>query len=459
MSGIFSLRQQFRDVAAGLEGRVEVSNPAKITGNDLVNGDTNILQLAIYKGESAFDIKSQVTEINIYESIVSPAIFCTMTVADAINLQEDFIINIGSIIRFEFKTPGADKSNEYFLQVRSISGKRDVPGLTMKVYNIELVSIEAAVAQNINMEGFRLNDTSGDLIEKILEERVNTREEIRQLRSIRREQRIEIDRGRGIISRNDQQTQVLARNRKPFEVIHQLALLTNASPEGDALYTFFERKDGYQFTPIEKLMREGKKLFREPQQTDAIFFFDSLRNQDISAVKFRNILAYNISTADNLTEGRGEGVNSVAVTTNPETGENSTPASAPQDNVLTELTSAQLLRAFDEVTRSENITSTEFTHLNEVLVRRRQLLLRLAYNEAQILIYGDTNLTVGNVIECNFPRSISTSRASTDPQSASELSNDSGYYLITHLRHIILNTDRPQHVISCNLMRAEPVRS
>jgi len=451
-------KQLFRDVVNSLESRVEVSNPAKVVGNDLVNGDTNILQLAIYKDQTAFDIKSQVTEIHIFESIVSPVIYCNMTVADAINLQEDYIINIGSIIRFEFQTPGTNQSNEYFFQVNRIFNKRDVPGLTMKVFNVELISVEAAAAQNINMEGFKLNETSGNLIEKVMKDYVDKHPEVSRLNGIRREQRLDVDRGQGIIARNEQQTSVLARNRKPFEVIHQLALLTNKSPEGHSLYTFFERKDGYQFKPIEKLISDGKKLFRD-DQSDAIFFYDSLRNQNQSAVKFRNILAYNISTADNLTEGRGIGVNSVAVTTNPQTGENSTPAAAPQDNALAELTSAQSLRSFDSVTRSENITSTEFNHLNEVLVSRRQLLLRISQYESQILVYGDTNLTVGNVIECNFPRSISTSRESSDPESASELSADSGYYLITHLRHMILNTDRPQHVISCNLLRAEPARS
>jgi hypothetical protein len=451
-------RQLFRDVVNSMESRVEVTNPAKVVGNDVINGDTNILQLAIYKDQVAFDIKSQVTEIHIFESIVSPVIYCNMTVADAINLQSDFIIDIGTIIRFEFQTPGTNESNEYFFQVNRILNKRDVPGLTMKVFDIELISVEAAAAQNINMEGFRLNDTSGNLIEKVMKDYIDKHPEVSRLNGVRREQRLGIDRGRGIIARNEQQTRVLARNRKPFEVIHQLSLLTNKSPEGDSLYTFFERKDGYQFKPIEKLMREGKTLLRD-DVSDTIFFYDHLRNQNQSAVKYRNILAYNISSSDNLTAGRGDGVSSQAVTTNPQTGENSTPAIATIDNNVSDLTSAQALRSFDTVTRAENITSTEFDHLNEVLVSRRQILLRIAQFEAQVLIYGDTNITVGNVIECNFPRSISTGRESSDPESSSELSPDSGNYLITHLRHMILNTDRPQHIISCNLMRAEPARS
>jgi len=445
--------------------KMAVTNPAKIVGNDFVNGGVNIKQLAIYKNESTFDIMSQVTEIHIFESIVSPVIYCNMTIADAINLQEDFKINEQSIIVVEFQTPGADFTNEQFFRVNHIYDKKDVPGLTMKVYNIELVSIEAAAAQNVppvgigSLAGFKLNDTPGDLIKKIVKDFVNERPEVKNIRkTARKAQRLDIDSGSGIVAKNALQTSALPTNRKPFEVIHQLALIANKSPEGDSLYTFFERKDGYYFKPIEKLIREKKKLFRD-DKSDAIFFYDNLRNQNQTAVKFRNILAYNISSSDNLTEGRGSGVNSRAVTVNPQTGENSASAAAPVDNNLAELTSIQALRSFDEVTHFENITSTEYTHLKDVLVRRRQLLLRISQYEAQVLIYGDSNLSVGDVIECQFPRSISTSRASSDVQGSSELSADSGYYLITHLRHMILNTDRPQHIISCNLMRAEPVRN
>ncbi len=452
-------KQLLRDVVTNLENRVEVNNPAKVVSNDVINGDVNILQLAIYKNQVAFDIKSQVTEIHIFESIVSPVIYCNMTVADAINLQSDFIIDIGTIIRFEFQTPETSQSNEYFFQVNRIFDKRDVPGLTMKIFDVELISVEAAAAQNINMEGFDLHDTSGVLIEKVMNDYVNEHPEINRLRKIRREQKLEIDRGHGIISKNNQQVCSLANNRKPFESIHQLALLTNKSPEGDSLYTFFEHKDGYRFTSIEKLMRDGKKRLRD-DQSDKIFFYDHLRNQNQSAVKFRNILAYNISSSDNLTEGRGSGVNTSAVTNNPQAGELSGAATPSIDESIASLTSVPTLKSkFTDTSRYELLNSTEYTHLGDVLVSRRQLLLRIAQCEAQILVYGDTDMTVGDVIECNFPRSISTSRESSDPEGSSELSADSGYYLVTHLRHMILNTDRPQHIISSNLMRAEPVRS
>ena len=88
------------------------------------------------------------------------------------------------------------------------------------------------------------------------------------------------------------------------------------------------------------------------------------------------------------------------------------------------------------------------TNIAEVLVKRTAFLRRLQQIEAQIFIYGDTDLAVGDVIQCSFP----SSSDAKDDKGQTRL--DSGNYLVTHLRHLILNTDRPQHVIACNLMKA-----
>ena len=447
-----------REAGRIIQSRDAVSNPSKVASGDIISGDISILQLAIRKGDASFDIMNQVTEIHIFESIVSPVIYCHMTFADAINLEDDFKINKSSLIRFEFQTPGADESSEYVFRVNRLSGKRDVPGLTMKVFDVEMISVEGLAAQNNSMEGFKLNDTSGNLIEKVIKDYIDKDIEVIEANLVKKyATRLTIDKGYGIISKNKQQVSVLGQNRKPFETIHELALLTNKSPKGHSLYTFFERKDGYYFRSIEELIEDGKKVLRNDAST-RVFFYDSLRNQALAAVKFRNILAYNIVSKENLAKGRAAGVNTQAVTSNPETGVTSPPTKAQIEKNDTDLISMQALRSFDTTTRFENITSSEFSHLNEVLVKRRQILLTIAQQEAQIMVYGDTDLTAGDVIECNFPRSISTSRENSDPERSSELSPDSGYYLITHLRHMILNTDRPQHIISCNLMRAEPLR-
>jgi len=81
------------------------------------------------------------------------------------------------------------------------------------------------------MGDFRLDDNSGTLIEKIVTEKISP-----PVQSLvggdfgRKPHRLAIDRGNGIIAKNSKQVKVLRdQNRRPFEVIHQLALLTNRS--------------------------------------------------------------------------------------------------------------------------------------------------------------------------------------------------------------------------------------
>lgn len=434
----------------GLAERAIATDPPKVTSGDSTHGDVSVERLEVFTGETAAPLINYVTEIHIFESMVSPVIYCEMFVKDGVNLQTDLGINEASIIRLEFITPGAGQTNEYFFRVNKILDLTHNTSLTLRTFRIQMVSIEGPAAMNVvpeHMEGFSLRDTPGKLIKKILREKIETLPEVAQVVGERRNQRYDIDDGHGIVCRDSQlQRGSLERNRKPFEVIHQMALLADKSPEGDSLYTFFERKDGYYFKPVEKLIRDKKKLLQQGA-SDAIFYYDHLRNQDQSAVKFRNILAYNILSASvSLTEGRGAaGVNTQAVTANPQTGDNTSAVRPAVDNTLSELTSSQALRQFDIVTRTDTVVSSEYEHLNEVIVKRRQLLSRLTAGEAQIMIYGDSNLSVGDVIECTFP---------TVMEEENQQSEDTGYYLITHLRHIILNTDRPQHVISCNLLRA-----
>jgi hypothetical protein len=447
----------------GLASRATVGEaPAKIASGDINSGDVNIISITAFKADSQAkaDYKEYVTEIHIYESIVSPVIYCVLHVKDAVNLAGSFLA-IGDVVQIKFQTPGGITS-EYFFQVhRPEIDRRKVPSLALEVYAIELISVEGLAARDISMEGYNIKDTAGNLIEKILKDKIEVHPDVKKIDTIRQfKSRHNIDKGHGIIGKNKLQLGVLPNNskgilRRPFDTIHQLAILNSKSPEGDALYTFFERRDGYYFKPIEKLIKEGKKYIRQ-NQTDRLFYYDHLRNQDESAIKFRNILAYSIINAD--TKAAGD-VNSEGRTYNPDKGETSKNVGAEVDNNLAELTSPQAMKQFTAVTRSDFITSTEYDHLVEVSAKRRQLLLRIGQYEAQIMIYGDSNLTVGEVIECNLPTSMSTAPDSSDPNQASSISKDAAPYLITHLRHIILNTDRPQHVMSCNLLRANAPRS
>jgi hypothetical protein len=452
----------YRGIYDGLASHASNSldDPMRIPAGDITNSDVGIMIIKAYKesGQAEADYKAYVTELHIYESIVSPAVYCTMIIKDAIGLSEYFKLAERDIVHVKFQTPGAETCEYIFKVNKPEISKTRSPNLAFDVYTAELVSIYAFEAQEVDMENFDLKDTAGNIIKKILEQKVETLGEVTKTTPMREYAAGHyIDTGTGIIGRNRLQAKRLPKNtngflRRPFEVIHQLALLNNMSPEGDSLYTFFEREDGFWFKPIEKLIRDGKKLIQQGR-SDKIFYYDSLRNQAAEAVKFRNILAYSIL---NSGDGTSE-TNTVARTSNPSTGEVSTTAKADIDQNITELTSAEALKRHDIPVAAGLITSDAFDHLNNVIVKRQQYISRIGQYEAQMMIYGDTNMSVGDVIECNFPRAMGTESSSTDKNQKDSLSKDAAPYLITHLRHIVLNTSRPQHAITCNLMRAETI--
>ena len=72
---------------------------------------------------------------------------------------------------------------------------------------------------------------------------------------------------------------------------------------------------------------------------------------------------------------------------------------------------------------------------------------KISQNITQIHIYGDTEITVGDMIKCTFP----STKDTDDNTGKSRL--DSGNYLVSKLCHIILNTDRPQHTIALELIK------
>jgi hypothetical protein len=92
-------------------------------------------------------------------------------------------------------------------------------------------------------------------------------------------------------------------------------------------------------------------------------------------------------------------------------------------------------------------TDTMPKNFGEYVANRSMFANKLEQDTIHILVYGDTELVVGDVIKCNFPNISANNKDQTKTQI------ESGNYLVTSLRHMILNTDRPQHSISMELKR------
>jgi hypothetical protein len=439
-------REILSGVEANLWARIDpaenISSPK--SSDDFQPGNIDILNISIVSadGNRAHNIIPYVTEFHIYENIVYPTMFCELTILDTVGMYERFPITTNEFVTISIKTPGNDDPSEYRFAISSDGEKEILPNNKGVKYTLQLVSpeLKRSMATPITKT---FKGTISELIEDILKENIGT------------EKRIKIESSTGIIDKT-------IGPRLPFAMIHEHYLDADNRRDNHGVYVFFENKHGYNLVTYEKLLKDGRRSLDRDSSTKR-FVFTPDRNADAGAVKFRNILAYNQSMfCDAISLVGSGGLNNTALPYDFATGageraqyrETEDGESIPtSDTNGTRLIGTDFIRQYERnsivnMLIAVNSEVRPNNKIAEVLVKRNAFLQRLQQIEAQIFIYGDTDLAVGDVIECSFP----SSADSGDDRGTSRL--DSGNYLITHLRHMILNTDRPQHVIACNLMKA-----
>lgn len=448
LNGFF--RNLSREILSGVEANLwaridpaeSISSPK--TSDNFQPGDVNILNISIISanGKRVWNLIPYVTEIHIYENIVYPAMFCELTIADSVGLYERFPLTTDEFITISVQTPNNETPSEYRFAINRIGEKETHQNNQMVSYNLQLVSPELKrSAANPITKTF--TGTISDLIVDILKEDIGT------------EKRVIVEPSTGIINKT-------IGPRLPFPMIHEHYVDADNRRDNNGVYVFFENKHGYNLVTFEKLLKDGQRALSTGASTKQ-FVLTPDRNEDLSAVKFRNILAYNQSRfGDAIGLVSAGGLNSSAVPYDFSRGagqfsqyietEDGTSAPTSDENGTmlfgTEFVRQNETNSINNMLIAVNNEVRPNNKIADVLVKRNAFLRKLQQIEAQIFIYGDTNLAVGDVIECSFPSSADTE----DDSGRSRL--DSGNYLITHLRHIISNTDRPQHVIACNLMKA-----
>jgi len=439
-------RDIFRGVEANLWDRIDpaenIASPK--ASEDFQPGNVNILNISLVSadGNRAHNIIPYVTEFHIYENIIYPSMFCELTIADSIGLYERFPLTTNEFVTVSIQTPGNETPSEYRFAINRIGEKEILQNNKMVKYTLQLVSPElkrsAATPITKTFKG-----TISELVEEILKEDIGT------------QKRIIVEPSTGIIDKT-------IGPRLPFAMIHEHYLDADNRRDNNGVYVFFENKHGFNLITYEKLLKDGRRALNRDASTKS-FIFTPNSNFDAGAVKFRNILAYNQSKfCDAIGLIGSGGLNTSALPYDFATGvgeraqykESEDGESTPTSDINgTRLIGTDFIRQYERnsITNMLIAVNSEVRPNNkiaEVLVKRNAFLQKLQQIEAQIFIYGDTNLAVGDVIECSFPSSTDAG----DETGESRL--DSGNYLITHLRHMILNTDRPQHVIACNLMKA-----
>lgn len=226
--------------------------------------DFSLKSVAIAKlGETeGYEIKQMVNTFSYVESVTSPFVAATMTVADSAGLLNDLPIQGGETVKIVVATSSSEEPQEYVMQVWKV-GNRFAKNQT-QAYNIGLISVEA-----LNNECVRLmtplDGKPEEIIQKILEE------------NLKSEKTPLITDLNGMTSPTQFSVKMLPTNRRPFDIISSLCVKSvrigsvtgtgtssNSSSDrekvrGSAGYFFWENKRGFNFFSVDDLLKENKE--------------------------------------------------------------------------------------------------------------------------------------------------------------------------------------------------------
>lgn len=404
-------------------------------------GDVSLVDISLQSRtrDRLFPLFDHVKFIDVYESILTPVMFCDLSVFDAIGLRQSFPILGGEFITLSFKTPGNKKETTYSFLVQSISNVTTTPNNKGSSYIIKCVSTE--ILRNSDRHIDRVTDgTISDAIKDVLKDDLGTNK------------RVNIEKTQGI------EKHVLT-HMHPFVAVDFLRQRATSTKYPSSSFVFFENKDGFHLKTVEGMIEDGRKGV---EQSSKKFFFDTMRNESVENINFRDIVSYNhVVFNDIVTQTQQGGFNNNIKGFNLITGsytEVKYNDSKGADQFQLSDKSGSINRNTSDIKElSKNSPVSKIVPINtdisndrilEKYVNSRAFAQKISQNILQIQVYGDNTITVGDVIECTLP----SATGMTEDQGGSRL--DSGNYLVSKVRHTIINSDRPQHTMALELIKS-----
>lgn len=417
----------------------------KRPGNEFQPGDVELVDIILMSEDQqrTYSLISQAVTLDVFESIMSPIMWCELTISDSQGLLQNFPIIGEEYIKIVFKTPGTlAEPAQYLFRVNSVNNKQVNQNNKKITYTIQCCSAELMTNVKTSVT-LRDSDTVQNFVTKILEDYIKT------------EKPVHIEPTSGI-------EEVLLTNMEPFATIDFLRQRAVSTRFESSAFSFFENRKGFWFATIENLIELGTEAIQSGNY-DKIFFYDTARKDSYENVTMRNILAYNqMQFGDAIVQVQEGGLNNQVqnfdlitgdiqrVTYTDNIGADSfTPTSDTSAGTHT----TSFTRQHGKQTTVTKLITTRSdrapTNLSEKLTKTQAYAQKIAQNITQIHIYGDSSIQIGDIIDCRFPSGVDA----TSDGGVSRL--DSGSYLVAKVRHMILNGDRPQYTQALELIKTD----
>jgi len=432
---------------------------ASKSGNSdqFIAGDVDIIDITVMSEDQQrrYSLMTMCKAIMVYESILSPAIFAELKIVDPNGIRQDFPIIAEEYIVITFKTPGSAEPAKYFLRINAVGDSDIKQGNKTQTYTLQCCSVE--ILTNAKTP---VNKTFNATADQCVDELLTDKAYLGTQKPFIKESCKGVFEG---ICPGNANLKGTSGSPTPFVAIDYLRRYKSFSTKYIShSFVFFENRHGFNFVTIEKMMEDGAKAMAAGA-SDKQFYFDSNSKLDARNITVRDIIAYNQATFASAVSKVESGaqykiVNQVDLLTmntiqyNYTDNEGSSKFNVA-DGASAAGTSSTSFQNEHGKTTAESVArfSCLVPHKQDNYAEKLSVISsyaeKLAQNITYIHIYGDTEITVGDMIKCTLP----SAKDTDDNTGKSRL--DSGNYLVSKLCHIILNTDRPQHTIALELIK------
>ena len=392
-------------------------------------GDVKLISLKLTNtNETAIvDIRSQCTALSIFEDIEQPTLYAEFTIVDSLNLVKDFPIIGEETLEVSFITPGREKATTYKFRIYAVDGTVNATNAKASSYTLKGVSSEHFINAILQIDkGY--NTTVAEIVKDILNNEIKTKKPLI------------IETTRGLIPMTVPRT-------NPFVAIDFLRQKAIAKRPSGGVFVFYENQYGFNFTTLETLIEDGKNNIKSKT-----FTYEPATNADASrsSYAFRNIQRYQHLTKFDTVDKMGGGLykntsRSFDITTKQfeevafeldqqaykfETGEKKT--KIPNTEKL--ISEAKQGAPFYMFAPKDSSKGNDY--VADLLGYRTAFTKLFNQNITRLMVFGDNYLTVGDMVELNFPDTSGT----TEKKLRDE--RYSGNYMVTKLRHIIYLEDK-----------------
>jgi len=412
-------------------------------------GDIVVTKVLLEKLDGSadpIDIKPQAVEISIYEDISEPTMMVEIILSDSINLVELFPIVGEEQLTIVFNTPYVEQRAKFVFNIFSVESSVMNSQSTSSIYVLKGVT-PLHFTNAVNFVEKSYNDSISNIAKEILEKTIS------DTRGFNKEVYVEPTKG---------STPLIIPSCHPFQAIDLLRQrAVSATSKTGSAFLFFENQQYIHFRSLENLMKVSS--IEQDTQNGRSYTYEPNSNNLKTGLNYRNILNFNYLTKFDTISKLVSGAfntqietfdilqkNTSVVEYDYSSKQSSIPTLDSKLNIgnsqsfINEYSPKNAVRFFSikDSSLGENYVS-EYTPLSTALNSF------IGQNLVRILIYGDSELKAGDVINLKIPNA----RGTTAPDSQDRYY--SGSFLIIRLRHNITLEDgiRNKHMISMDCSR------